>query len=85
MEIAEKENNQVYRQLVFRILSAWTLSFFPQSRLWDKVAALPWESVPGRSHFMERMRATVSSLSLVKLVKPLKLVFSLVSASWPLT
>lgn len=28
------------------------------NRLWDKVAALPGEPVPGRSHFMDRMRAT---------------------------
>lgn len=29
-----------------------------QNRLWDKVAALQRKPVPGRSHFMERMRAT---------------------------
>ncbi|XP_034395862.1 tubulin epsilon and delta complex protein 2 isoform X2 [Cyclopterus lumpus] len=29
-----------------------------QNRLWDKVAGLQREPVPGRSHFMERMRAT---------------------------
>ncbi|XP_041813561.1 uncharacterized protein LOC121621234 isoform X2 [Chelmon rostratus] len=29
-----------------------------QNRLWDKVAALERKPVPGRSHFMERMRAT---------------------------
>lgn len=37
-------------------------------RLWDKVAALERKPVPGRSHFMERMRATVSFLFLMKLV-----------------
>ncbi|XP_042360200.1 tubulin epsilon and delta complex protein 2 [Plectropomus leopardus] len=29
-----------------------------QNRLWDKVIALQRKPVPGRSHFMERMRAT---------------------------
>ncbi|XP_070779805.1 tubulin epsilon and delta complex protein 2 [Enoplosus armatus] len=29
-----------------------------QNRLWDKVVALQRKPVPGRSHFMERMRAT---------------------------
>ncbi|XP_056257624.1 uncharacterized protein LOC130185273 isoform X3 [Seriola aureovittata] len=29
-----------------------------QNRLWDKVMALQRKPVPGRSHFMERMRAT---------------------------
>lgn len=69
MEIFEKEDKQVICQLLFIILSVWPLSFILPSRLWDKVAALPWEPVAGRSHFMERMRATVSLLSLVKCVK----------------
>lgn len=71
MEIVEKENKQVILKLDVTTLSTLCglLSFFLLSRLWDKVAALPGEPVPGRSHFMDRMRATVNFLSLVKLVK----------------
>ncbi len=52
-------------------VSVWALSFLLCIffRLWDKVVALQRKPVPGRSRFMERMRATVSFLFLVKPVK----------------
>lgn len=47
----------------------WKSLHSKQNRLWDKVLTLQRKPVPGRSRFMERMRATVSFLSLVKPVK----------------
>ncbi|KAL6102934.1 tedc2 [Pungitius sinensis] len=39
-------------------IARWKSLRSKQNRLWDKVVALQRKSVPGRSHFMERMRAT---------------------------
>ncbi|XP_039679890.1 uncharacterized protein LOC120573994 isoform X4 [Perca fluviatilis] len=38
--------------------SKWKSLRSKQNRLWDKVVALQRKPAPGRSHFMERMRAT---------------------------
>nr|XP_040046520.1 uncharacterized protein LOC120827580 [Gasterosteus aculeatus aculeatus] len=39
-------------------IAKWKSLRSKQNRLWDKVVALQRKPVPGRSHFMERMRAT---------------------------
>ncbi|XP_062421990.1 uncharacterized protein LOC119219952 isoform X2 [Pungitius pungitius] len=39
-------------------IAKWKSLRSKQNRLWDKVVTLQRKSVPGRSHFMERMKAT---------------------------
>lgn len=74
--LRRKTNRYFVNSFFFITLSAWPLSFFLQSRLWDKVAALPQEPVAGRSHFMGRMRATVSLSNVMEKVPQVCVFFS---------
>ena len=77
MEISKDEERQVANissnQILQLIIQFFALELiFPLCvifRLWDKVEALQREPVPGRSHFIERMRAMVSFLFLEKFIK----------------